>query len=383
MGLSKREFKKPLEGLVVLEFSEHLAGQIAGLRLADLGARVIKVECLNTQRRKTEFFSTYNRNKESYAFELNDHGQRSLERLLEKADVLIVSLTGNGLQEWQPEVERAFGCQPGIIYGRITGYGQDEWNATDESQITERLDDDLFIQSFAGIPWLNGDRDDPPIPFPLSVVEKLTAVNLVQGILAALVRRATCSGKGMQVEVSLLESAIDLQFELITTFLNDGRKLPERSRVSNAHVYLAAPYGIYETKAGYLALAMGSVIQLAKLLNCDTLLPYADPESWFTQRDEIKRHLSVHLKQKTASEWVSLLEKGGYWCMQVQTVNDLLDHDAFHVLNMVHPVEDSYGQMNKAFRCPIRIDGNLLVSPKGPPSLGEDTTIIEHSLCQS
>ncbi|MBW7461963.1 CoA transferase, partial [Paenibacillus sepulcri] len=136
------------------------------------------------------------------------------------------------------------------------------------------------------------------------------------------------------VEVSLLESTLDFQFEVLTTHLNDGGKAPQRSAVNNAHAYLGAPYGIYKTKDGYISLAMGSIITLGSLLDCQPLAEYSDPATWFTSRDEIKAHLREHLLKESTPYWLGRLEPADYWCSDVLTWERLLEHEAFKELQM-------------------------------------------------
>ena len=125
--------------------------------------------------------------------------------------------------------EAVAAMNPRIVYGEITGYGKTGPWRTKPGQ-------DLLVQSLSGLPWLNGDAEQPPVPFGLAVSDMMAGAHLVQGILACLVRRGI-SGKGGLVEVSLLESTLDLQFEVLTTYLNDSGKLPQRSAVNNAHAY--------------------------------------------------------------------------------------------------------------------------------------------------
>ena len=94
------------------------------------------------------------------------------------------------------------------------------------------------------------------------------------------------------MQVSLLESILDFQFEVITTHLADGGRLPQRSKRFNAHAYLAAPYGVYPTEDGYLALAMGDLMKIARLIGCTSIEAYRDPATWFTCRDEIQQRLA-------------------------------------------------------------------------------------------
>jgi crotonobetainyl-CoA:carnitine CoA-transferase CaiB-like acyl-CoA transferase len=257
---------------------------------------------------------------------------------------------------------------PRLVYATVTGYGN-------EGPWRDKPGQDLLAQSLSGLTWLSGNADQGPVPIGLAIADILAGAHLVQGILACLVRRGI-KGMGGLVEVSLLESVLDYQFEVLTTHLNDGGQLPQRSKINNAHAYLGAPYGIYETADGYLALAMGSVPRLGELLGCPALLAYADPKTWFTQRDEIKTILAEHLQTGTTEQWLGILEPADVWCADVFTWPRLLAHDGFKVLDMVQQVSRSNGATLRTTRCPIRIDGALLTSPVGAPKIGEHNQVI-------
>jgi crotonobetainyl-CoA:carnitine CoA-transferase CaiB-like acyl-CoA transferase len=178
------------------------------------------------------------------------------------------------------------------------------------------------------------------------------------------------------VEVSLLESVLDYQFEVLTTHLNDGGNAPQRSRLNNAHAYLAAPYGIYQTADGYLAIAMTPIPRLGQLLECAPLLAYTDSAGWFTERDTIKAILAEHIRSQSTAHWLSILEPADVWCADVFTWPKLLGHDGFKVLQMTQQVSRSNGATLTTTRCPIRVDGALLTSKIGSPTLGEHTAAI-------
>ncbi|MCL6465115.1 MAG: CoA transferase, partial [Acidobacterium ailaaui] len=217
------------------------------------------------------------------------------------------------------------------------------------------------------------------VPFGIAIADLYAGAHLAEGILACLVRRGI-TGKGGRVEVSLLESILDFQFEVLTTFLNDGGKLPQRSAINNGHAYLGAPYGIYQTASGYLALAMNSVPRLGELLECPALLQYSDPQSHFEKRDEIKQVLADHLKSRSTEYWLSKLEPADIWCADVLGWPQLVQHEAFQVLDMVQEVSRDGGVTLKTTRCPIRIDGEILKSSRGAPRLGEQTEEITKEL---
>ncbi len=379
---------KPLSGLLVIDFSQFLSGPSASLRLADLGARVIKIErpdkgdlcrqlyisnlCLDGD---STLFHSINRNKESFAADLkNPVDLARVRALLTQADVMIGNFRPGVMEKIGLGYKSVQALNPRIVFAEVTGYGNTgPWR--------DKPGQDLLVQSLSGLPYLNGDSTQPPVPFGLAVADMLAGAHLVQGILAALVRRGI-TGKGAQVEVSLLESILDLQFEVLTTYLNDGGKPPVRSAVNNAHAYLGAPYGIYATADGFLALAMGDILRLGSLLACPPLLTYTDPAQLFDQRDEIKSILVHHLKHHPTQHWLDILEPADIWCADVLTWDRLFAHEAFQALNMVQPVVRSATQdapeiAMRTTRCPIRIDGELFLSPTPAPRIGEHNLTLE------
>ena len=368
---------KPLEGLLVLDFAQFLAGPSAAMRLADLGARVIKVERpgagdLGRQLYisnleldgDSTLFHSINRNKQSFAADLkNPDDFAAVRKLVERADVLIQNFRPGVMEKIGMNYEAVKDWNPKLVYAAITGYGK-------EGPWRDKPGQDLLAQSISGLAWLSGDATQGPVPMGLSVADMFTAAHCVQGILACLVRRGV-TGQGGLVEVSLIESVLDLQFEVVTTYLNDGGKLPQRSAVNNGHAYLGAPYGIYQTGDGHLAVAMGSVTRLGELLGCQPLTTYTDSKTWFTRRDEIKAELARHLKTQSTTHWLAILEPADIWCADVLTWPRLMAHEGFRVLNMTQKVSRANGASLETTRCPIRVDGKILTSPLGAPKVGE------------
>jgi crotonobetainyl-CoA:carnitine CoA-transferase CaiB-like acyl-CoA transferase len=258
---------------------------------------------------------------------------------------------------------------PRLVYAVVTGYGK-------EGPWKNKPGQDLLAQSISGLTWLTGNADQGPVPIGLAIADVLAGAHMVQGILACLVRRGV-TGQGGLVEVSLIESVLDYQFEVLTTHLNDGGQPPQRSKINNAHAYLSAPYGIYQTADGYLAIAMNPIPRLGELLGCAPLLEYTDSKRWFTERDEIKTMLAEHLKREPTAHWLSILEPADIWCAEVLDWPKLMAHDGFKALDMLQRVSRSNGASLATTRCPIRIDGEILKSPVGAPKIGEHNALIE------
>lgn len=371
---------RPLEDYLVIDFSQFLSGPSAALKLADMGARVIKIEKPGTgdicrhlytsnviMNGESSVFHAINRNKESFAADIKNETDRGhIWQLLKKADVVMHNFRPGVMERLGFDYESVRQINPTVVYGEISGYGT-------EGPWKDKPGQDLLLQSLSGLTWLSGNAGGP-VPMGLSIIDMLAGNHLAQGILACLYRKAT-SGEGALVQVSMLESAIDFQFEAITTYYYDG-KLPQRSEKNNAHAYLGAPYGIYKTANGYLALAMGSIPQLGDLLGCEPLLAYADGAEAFNKRDEIKGILAQHLLSNTTGHWLSILLKADIWCAEVLDWDALMQNDGFKVLDMIQEVSMTDGFTYRTTRSPIRIDGELLTSPKGSPKLGQDNEAI-------
>ena len=375
---------KPLEDYLIVDFSQFLSGPSASLRLADLGARVIKIEKPGTgdicrtlytsdliMNGESSVFHTINRNKESFAIDFKQPEElEKLKKLLAKADVVMHNFRPGVMERVGLSYDVVKEINPNIIYAEISGYGT-------KSDLKDLPGQDLLLQSLTALTWLSGNEEDGPVPMGLSIVDMLAGAHLAQGILAALYRKAT-HNIGAKVQVSMLESAFDFQFETITTYFNDGGELPVRTKSNNAHAYLGAPYGIYKTNDGYLALAMGSIPVLSSLLKCDELLQF--PENKFGLRDEIKNILATHLQTEDTQFWLDILEPADIWCAKVLNYKQLFAEEGFQVLDFVQRVEmlDSYTY--KTTRCPIKIDGEHFTSSKGSPKLGQDNERIMKEL---
>ena len=374
---------KPLEGLTVLEFSQFLSGPYAGLRLADLGARVIKIErpevgdlCRNLYISDTDLegdstlFHAINRNKESFAANLKDPNDLQLvKKLIEKADIITQNFRPGVIERIGLDYESVKKINSKIVYGTISGYGSEgPWSSLPGQ--------DLLAQSRTGLVWLNGNGGEAPTPMGLAVADMLAGHSLVEGILAAVIKRFR-TNKGSHVETSLVEALLDFQFEVLTTYFNDGNRKPQRSSYNNAHAYLSAPYGIYKTSNGYIAIAMTPLPQLGELLDLDSIKDLKDQKKWFTKRDEIKKNIGDWIEKKSTEHWLSILEPADIWCAKVLDWESMVKHEGFKILDMVQRIQRDDGLDIETLRCPIKIDGEIFKSNKAAPKIGNDNNNIK------
>ena len=374
--------ERPLEGMLVLDFSQFLAGPLAGLKLADLGARVIKIEnpangdlCRYIYLSDTEIggvnslFQSINRNKESFCANLKDPVDREkVFRLVRRADIVMQNFRPGVVQRLGFDYSALRELNPNLIYGSISGYG-------DKGPWVKRPGQDLLAQSLSGLTWLSVNEGMPPTPMGLAVGDILAGNALVQGLLAAVIKKEKGKG-GSLVETSLMEVLIDFQFEVLTTYLNNGRRKPRRSSLNNAHAYLSAPYGIYQTADGYIAVAMGPVDKLGRIIDSPEVAKFSDSSAWFERRDEIKGLIQSAIQKHGTAHWMAIFSEQDVWASEVLEWDELLGSEAFDELQMLQELEHDEVNELLTTRLPIRIDGKVLRSPKAAPHLGEHTADI-------
>lgn len=373
----------PLSGLVVLDMCQFLSGPYASLRLQDLGARVIKIERPDggdLSRRlylsdteiggDSTLFHAINRSKESLALDLKDENDlAALRTLMTKADVVLQNFRPGVIERLGLDYPNVQKLNPRIVYASISGYGG-------EGPWVSRPGQDLLAQARSGVMWLNGDDGQGPVPFGLAIADMLAGAAAAQGILAALVRRGT-TGRGSLVETSLLEALVDFQFEVLTTHLNDGGRLPKRAGFRSAHAYLSAPYGVYPTADGYIAVAMTPIGKLADLLGIAALEPYRnDPKTWFTARDTIKQIMADTLAAETNDHWLAILEPADIWCAKVLDWPALLASEGFKALGMLQTVTRQDNVSITTTRSPIRVNGKRARTERAAPLIGEQSAAI-------
>ncbi len=370
-----------LDGVLVLDMAQFLSGPFAALRLQDLGARVIKIErpdggdlCRRLYLSDTEIggdstlFHAINRGKQSFAADFkNPADAEAVKKLIARADVLIQNFRPGVIERLGLGYDAVKAINPGIVYASISGYG-------DEGPWAMRPGQDLLAQARSGVMWLNGDAAQGPVPFGLAIADLLAGNAIVQGVLAALVRRGR-TGVGAHIETSLLEALVDFQFEVLTTYLNDGGRVPQKAAFRNAHAYLSAPYGVYPTQNGYLALAMTPLDRLGDLLGIAAIRGL-DAKAPFTDRDGIKEIIANRLITQPTEAWLAVLEPADIWCAKVLDWPELLASDGFTGLDLLQTLGRADGVSIATTRVPLRVDGVRPRATVAAPIIGQDTARI-------
>lgn len=373
----------PLKGITILEFSQYLSGPCAGLRLADLGARVIKIERpgngdsgrqLSIKNlwvdESSLLFHTINRNKESVTADLrNPDDMAFVKELIARADVMTHNFRPGVMESWELDYASVKKINPCIIYTEISGYGKNgPWS--------HKPGQDLLTQAISGLAYSTGNKEDNPLPFGLAIGDYLCGNQAVQAILAALIRRHK-TGRGALLELSLLETLLDFQFEFFTTYFQTNQQ-HLRSGVNNGHSLLSAPYGIYRTANGYIAVAMMPLEKLNVAIQSEELKKFTEKEA-FKKRDEIKAILTQHFITDTTDTWLQKMHLYDLWVMPVLNWEQLMQTSTYQELNM----EQEFAGGNKKLkttRCPISINKRYFLSAISAPKLGEHTEKIKSEL---
>ena len=361
----------PLDGLTIVDFSQFVAGPFASLKLGDMGARVIKVEnprggdlsrshyLSGSELEGTStLFHAVNSAKQSIALDLKTpEGLDSARRLVKHADIVIQNFRPGVIERLGLGYDDIRETRPDIIYGSISGYG----TAGDWAGLPGQ---DLLAQARSGVMWLSGNKDQGPVPVGLPIADLTAGANLAQGILGALYRQAR-TGQGALVETSLLEALVDLQFEFLTTYLNNGHVAPRRAQIGSAHGYLPAPYAVFETANGHIALAMGALENLSHVNGLEALKAFANPDDPFSHRDEIHEILRNAFLTRTATIWETEISKAGHWCARILDWSEMLQSKHFKTLEMLNHTTPML------LNSPLRLDGYRARRNKLGPKLDE------------
>ena len=368
-----------LDGLVVLDATQMLAGPLAAMRLGDLGADVIKVEPPRGEFNRTHGFEdltvggemttflAVNRNKRSVSIDLKDpDGLRTFLDLARRADVLIQNFRHGTAERIGIGYQALRAINPRLVYCSISGYGS-------EGPYRDRPGQDLVLQGYSGSMYSVGAQGDPPAASALWAADVMTGYQAAIGILAALQARER-TGHGQQVEVDMLSVTLDCQAQELVTYLNTGR-MPTRSKEAGAHASIPAPYGCYETEDGWLTLAMCQLSDLGEALDDDWLRTLTHYNDGHVHRDEVYRHIRDRFRTRTTEEWLPILDANGVWAGPVYDYADLESDPHIEATGIITEQPQEWGPI-RTVRVPVQLSEQPTLIRRGAPRLGGDTVEI-------
>ena len=329
----------PLQGLLVLDLTRVLVGPYCTMVLSDLGARVIKVEApeVGDDSRKfgpfvedqSAYFMSLNRGKESIALNLkNEDDKKIFERILDKADILVENFKPGTLERWGYGWNDLKDKYPKLIYASASGFGQ-------TGPMKELPAYDMVVQGMGGLMSVTGQPDSEPTRVGTSIGDITAGLFTAIGINAALYDRQK-TGRGMQIDVSMLDCQIAILENAIARYLSKG-EIPKP--MGSRHPSIA-PFEAFKTKNSYIIIAAGNdklFEGMCLTLGCDCykLDRFKDNQSRTNNMDELKKIIEVKLLHKTTEEWVALFTEKKIPCGPINNIKEAVNNPQIQFRNMI------------------------------------------------
>ena len=376
----------PLKGLVVADFTQLAQGPWATQMLGDMGADIIKIEPLKGDwmrhysygnlypKGESISFVSFNRNKRSIALNLKDANDIKIAKdIIARADILVENFRPGVMERLGLGYGEMKKLNPGLVYCSSSGYGS-------SGPYLHRPGQDLLAQSIGGGSALNGVKGQMPVVTAVGQADLLTSLFINQSVLAAIYSRQQ-TGKGQKIEANLLNSVVGFHIQEITAYLHKGEN-PERSESGIPNPWLGAPYGLYNTKDGYLAIGMNSVQRLAQVIGLKEYDSAAFASNNIIEsRDEIRYAFDAVFKTKNTAEWLELLLKEDIWCSQVNTFDDMVKDPQIEHNEMIIEIEHpTIGKM-KTTGFPVWFSDTPQKIYKSAPLLNADAKEILEEFC--
>ena len=372
----------PLAGILIADFSRVLAGPLATMTLADLGARVIKVERpdVGDDTRSwgppfsptgSTYFDSINRNKESVCLDLTEPGDVTLAReLIARADVVVENFKPGGMEKLGLGYEGARAVNPGVVYVSISGFGSGGGR--------DLLGYDFVVQALGGLMSITGEADGPALKAGVALVDVLTAKDAVAGTLAALLHRQS-TGIGARLELNLLSSLQGSLVNQAQAYLGAG-VIP--GRLGNTHPSIA-PYETFECSDGLIAIACGNDSQFRRLAAVLGSPQLADDPRFLNNalrvanRPTLVPLLEERLRRHGAARWQRRLTEAGVPAGRVGTIADGLELAESLGLEPTTKVFDASGvAVATQVRHPISWSPPITRRNSAPPMLGEQDAAV-------
>jgi crotonobetainyl-CoA:carnitine CoA-transferase CaiB-like acyl-CoA transferase len=369
----------PLQGVRILDLTRVVAGPYATGLLAELGARVVKIEqpgggdeirlYPDQVRGLSIAFNDLNRNKESLTLDLRTgRGREILCELATRFDVLTENFAPGTLERWGLGWEALQQRNPRLVYASLSGFGQDGPYASHRSY-------DLVAQATGGLMFMTGDPDGPPMKTGTNLADYVGGVFLALGILAAL-RERDASGLGQRLDISNQDALVTMLDSAVNWFRASGEQ-PARS--GNFHRKVA-PYGAYRAKDGWVVIAIGSpkmFPQSFAAIGREDLLEdpaFMERVRRFAFRDELNALWSSWVAERSCAEVERVCRERGLGFGRVKSVEDLAADRQLEHRGMLTEVEHPDGEGPIPTRgVPIRLERTPGSVRRAAPTLGQDT----------
>ncbi|HUR33662.1 MAG TPA: CoA transferase [Vicinamibacterales bacterium] len=374
----------PLQGITVVDLTRVLSGPYCTMMLADMGARVIKVEqpgkgddtrgwgppFINGE---SSYFLSINRNKESVTIDFkHPEGRALLGRLIEQADVLVENFRPGTLDKLGLDQASLAERFPRLVYCSVSGYGHTGPRRKEAGY-------DAVMQAEGGLMSITGSADGPPYRLGVAIADIVTGMFAAQGITAALfVRERT--GHGQNVDIAMFDSVVALLSYQAGIYFANGAAPP---RLGNRHPTIV-PYETFRASDGDFVIAVGNDDQWRRFC---ALSGFAEDERYATNRQRVsgyatlKPALDTLLAGQTRDFWIGKLKAAGVPCGSVRDLHEVFTDPQTSARDMLVELEHAAAGVLKMTGTPLKFSDTPGSVRTPPPLLGEHTSaVLAHDL---
>ncbi len=372
----------PLAGLTVLDLTRVLSGPYCTMLLADMGARVIKIEQpgRGDDTRswgppfvggESAYFLSINRNKESLTLDFKaPDGRRILDELVRGADVLVENFRPGAMDRLGLDYATLAPAHPRLVYCSISGFGHDGPRRAEAGY-------DAVIQAEGGLMSVTGDADGPAYRVGVAIADLVAGLLAAQGIVLALFARDR-TGSGQHVDISMLDGVVSLLSYHASTYLTTGAT---SRRAGNGHATIA-PYDTFPASDGDFFLAVGNDDQFARFCRVTGLQDLLTDERYSTNPARVVNAATLRtraadaLRSRTRHEWLEALTAAGVPCGAIREVPEVMSDPQVHARRMIEAVEHAALGPLKVLGVPIKLSATPGTVRTAPPTLGQHTDAI-------
>ncbi len=377
-----RRAEGPLDGITILDLTRVLSGPYCTMMLADLGARVIKIEQPgrgdDTRAwgppfvgSESAYFLSINRNKESVTINFKaEQGRELVMRLLERADILVENFRPGAMARLGLDYERLSARWPRLVYCSISGFGQ----------AGPRRDEpgyDAVVQAEGGLMSITGPGDGAPYRLGVAVADIVTGMFAAQGITSALLARER-TGRGQFVDIAMLDSTVALlTYQASSYFATDVSPV----RMGNRHPSIV-PYENFAASDGDFVLSVGNDAiwqSFCRVTGLDALAHdsrFATTAARVEHYDELKPILDATLRTRARHEWIAALLAAGVPCGAVRNAGEVLSDPQLEHRGMIATVEHATEGSIKVLGSPLKLSATPTSVRDAPPALGQHTESV-------
>ncbi len=372
----------PLDGVTVLDLTRVLSGPYCTMLLADMGARVIKIEQPGKGddtrawgppfvHGESAYFLSINRNKESVTLDFkNPEGRCLLDRLIAQADVLVENFRPGVLEKLGLDYESLAATHPRLIHCSISGFGQSGPRRQEPGY-------DAVIQAEGGLMSLTGASDGPPYRVGVAVADVVSGMFAAQGIAMALYARER-TGRGQRVDIGMLDSVVALLTYQAGTYFATN-EAPQR--LGNRHPSIV-PYEVFAAADADLLVAVGNDNLFRKFcaaIGLEALIPdvrFTTNADRVSRYDELRLILAAQLKTRPRTYWIDRLSNAGVPCGAIRDLQEVFTDPQLASREMIASVEHATAGTLRVVGIPVKLSDTSGTIRSAPPTLGQHTESV-------